>query len=215
MRRSQGSKLPLPLDLHVLGLPLAFILSQDQTLHRMFLILYDNANFNSFFASYSLKFYNLNLKDLNRAVNPICLWTCLLFFRLFLKAGAKVQLIFYLASFFEKKFNFFSPILNLNIFFWTLPFLRVAKVNPLFDSGKLFWENFSLFFTSFNLSIKKQSPYELPCECGCKSNSFFETNKLFWKNIFLFFPAITFVIRFKISQRTLLYCGCKSSIFLL
>ena len=24
-----------PLDLHVLGLPLAFILSQDQTLHRM------------------------------------------------------------------------------------------------------------------------------------------------------------------------------------
>ncbi len=25
----------LPLDLHVLGLPLAFILSQDQTLHRI------------------------------------------------------------------------------------------------------------------------------------------------------------------------------------
>ena len=30
-RRSRA----LPLDLHVLGLPLAFILSQDQTLHRM------------------------------------------------------------------------------------------------------------------------------------------------------------------------------------
>ena len=29
-----GPKSPLPLDLHVLGLPLAFILSQDQTLHR-------------------------------------------------------------------------------------------------------------------------------------------------------------------------------------
>ena len=28
---------PLPLDLHVLGLPLAFILSQDQTLHRRLL----------------------------------------------------------------------------------------------------------------------------------------------------------------------------------
>ncbi len=27
----------LPLDLHVLGLPLAFILSQDQTLHRVFI----------------------------------------------------------------------------------------------------------------------------------------------------------------------------------
>ena len=27
-----------PFDLHVLGLPLAFILSQDQTLHRVFFI---------------------------------------------------------------------------------------------------------------------------------------------------------------------------------
>ncbi len=40
VRRSQGSKLPLPLDLHVLGLPLAFILSQDQTLHRRFLNIF-------------------------------------------------------------------------------------------------------------------------------------------------------------------------------
>ena len=30
----------MPLDLHVLGLPLAFILSQDQTLHRIIFILY-------------------------------------------------------------------------------------------------------------------------------------------------------------------------------
>ncbi len=37
-RSSAESKLsPLPLDLHVLGLPLAFILSQDQTLHCRFL----------------------------------------------------------------------------------------------------------------------------------------------------------------------------------
>lgn len=39
IRRSLESKLSIPLDLHVLGLPLAFILSQDQTLHRIFLIL--------------------------------------------------------------------------------------------------------------------------------------------------------------------------------
>ena len=31
---------PLPLDLHVLGLSLAFILSQDQTLRCIFFILY-------------------------------------------------------------------------------------------------------------------------------------------------------------------------------
>ena len=40
---------PLPLDLHVLSLPLAFILSQDQTLHcKLFLFLLacpDNCNF--------------------------------------------------------------------------------------------------------------------------------------------------------------------------
>ena len=34
----------LPLDLHVLGLPLAFILSQDQTLHCMSLKLVDSQN---------------------------------------------------------------------------------------------------------------------------------------------------------------------------
>jgi hypothetical protein len=33
VRRSQDPEGSLPLDLHVLGLPLAFILSQDQTLH--------------------------------------------------------------------------------------------------------------------------------------------------------------------------------------
>ena len=39
MRRSSAKYkyLLLPLDLHVLGLPLAFILSQDQTLHRLIL----------------------------------------------------------------------------------------------------------------------------------------------------------------------------------
>ena len=33
VRHSRGPEGPLPFDLHVLGLPLAFILSQDQTLH--------------------------------------------------------------------------------------------------------------------------------------------------------------------------------------
>ena len=33
VRRSRATEIALPLDLHVLSLPLAFILSQDQTLH--------------------------------------------------------------------------------------------------------------------------------------------------------------------------------------
>ena len=36
-----GASTPMPLDLHVLGLPLAFILSQDQTLHRCFSNYFD------------------------------------------------------------------------------------------------------------------------------------------------------------------------------
>src|SRR5690606_15537130 len=39
IRRSQETEVSLPLDLHVLGLPLAFILSQDQTLHRSLFVL--------------------------------------------------------------------------------------------------------------------------------------------------------------------------------
>jgi len=41
VRRSPPSEDVLPLDLHVLGLPLAFILSQDQTLRCN----YKNLNF--------------------------------------------------------------------------------------------------------------------------------------------------------------------------
>ena len=37
-----GASSLLPLDLHVLGLPLAFILSQDQTLHRCFVNIRPN-----------------------------------------------------------------------------------------------------------------------------------------------------------------------------
>ena len=43
VRRSLVTEVTIPLDLHVLGLPLAFILSQDQTLHRMFFIFFDVA----------------------------------------------------------------------------------------------------------------------------------------------------------------------------
>ena len=37
--RHQNRSPMLPLDLHVLSLPLAFILSQDQTLHSLYLYL--------------------------------------------------------------------------------------------------------------------------------------------------------------------------------
>ena len=45
MRRSLCSEEQIPLGLHVLGLPLAFILSQDQTLHCMFVCPYTQIQF--------------------------------------------------------------------------------------------------------------------------------------------------------------------------
>jgi hypothetical protein len=44
-----------PLDLHVLGLPLAFILSQDQTLHRMLVELIPNESIVVFKTASNLK----------------------------------------------------------------------------------------------------------------------------------------------------------------
>ena len=45
MRRSLCPEEQIPLGLHVLGLPLAFILSQDQTLHCMFVCPYTQTQF--------------------------------------------------------------------------------------------------------------------------------------------------------------------------
>ena len=42
IRHSPATEVPLPFDLHVLGLPLAFILSQDQTLHRYFFRVHEH-----------------------------------------------------------------------------------------------------------------------------------------------------------------------------
>ena len=64
---------PLPLDLHVLGLSLAFILSQDQTLRCIFFILYytfealpDRIDF---FLSYFL-YYTCFFNSFNELLSP-------------------------------------------------------------------------------------------------------------------------------------------------
>jgi hypothetical protein len=71
--------------------------------------------------SYSL-FYLSRESLLRTAVNSICLGTCLLFLicAFILKAGAKVTILFYLASVFENIFNLiFSALVfsNLKIVF--------------------------------------------------------------------------------------------------
>ena len=124
MRRSQSSKLLLPLDLHVLSLPLAFILSQDQTLHRIlfklnkfsfvcirrFLLV---VFFESYRFYYSLICFEISFKT---AVNSICLGTCLnCLFACFSKRVQKYNFFFisqvYLKFFYRKLLFLFSLFL--------------------------------------------------------------------------------------------------------
>ena len=83
------------------------------------------------------------------AVNSICLWTCLLFFILAIisDCGCKSRTSFLICqtfwNFFLKKFS-----LRLNQYFkWTSLCLRVAKVEPLFKSRKLFLKFFFRFIS--------------------------------------------------------------------
>jgi hypothetical protein len=68
-------------------------------------------------------------------------------YRLFLKAGAKVQLLFNLASFFEKKFKIISLYFTYSISIRTSPRLRAAKVIAFLILANFFEKKF-FFFTS-------------------------------------------------------------------
>jgi hypothetical protein len=84
------------------------------------------------------------------------------YFRLSLKAGAKVQLLFYLASvcrFFFEKFisSFFNPFYSLNNSMNLLPF-GSAKIITLFVSDKSFFEKILnpptfQFTTTFTMNL--------------------------------------------------------------
>ena len=117
VRRSLSSKLLIPLDLHVLSLPLAFILSQDQTLHRILFVRFNLTLFYSIQVARLFSIYSKNL-TLSYFQNYIAVILCCQFnismnvsfffcSPLIRLAGAKVQLFFNLASFFEKKLFFF------------------------------------------------------------------------------------------------------------
>ena len=103
--------LALPLDLHVLSLPLAFILSQDQTLHCIIFIITlksDPATYNSL-----TKKSTLCSSDFNRVKIGTCLY---LFFPLlsmnlpfFPKRAAKVCEFFGFAKIFSKNLKFVLP----------------------------------------------------------------------------------------------------------
>ena len=143
MRRSLDSKLSIPLGLHVLGLPLAFILSQDQTLHCMFVCPYAQLNLKLtlwfFFLTWLLYCYVNELRSV-RILRNLNLSSCSWF------ASAKV------ISFSETtktflKFFFHNPKVVLICFLTALlRFLLfrfgTAKVENVFRTTKTFFKFF-------------------------------------------------------------------------
>ena len=112
--------LALPLDLHVLSLPLAFILSQDQTLHCK------NCSFLPFDSSSCLTHISICMST--HAISifssfQISLVSCRRF--LWRKTGAKVQPFFIPAKYF---FNFF-------LFFVRSGWFTICYVQKFFSGG--------------------------------------------------------------------------------
>ena len=104
---------PLPLDLHVLSLPLAFILSQDQTLLCILTItLVRPRQLHSLFKKSTLSIYNMTI------VLGTCLYCSPVFSMIVLKnpirlanGNAKVHNFFKLTNFFRKILKFFMFLL--------------------------------------------------------------------------------------------------------
>lgn len=135
----------------MLSLPLAFILSQDQTLHRI-LLSPDKSVLFIYVTEALVVFSNLSILlllffclkiSLKTAVNSICLGTCSsVLIDSFnthcasLEAGAKVQLLFLTGKkflkFFLEKFYLHLLLLFLSVCQGTLLFLRGANVTSVF-----------------------------------------------------------------------------------
>ena len=123
-RQMKQASFPLPLDLHVLGLPLAFILSQDQTLHcknKLFINLSSNLKgivWNYSFSRVNKTFLAAQISSKNCIYRHLAVLDS--FFNrlpfLWRKSVAKVRQVFliskYFWSFFWKTF-FLRTLLNL------------------------------------------------------------------------------------------------------
>jgi hypothetical protein len=89
--------------------------------------------------------------------------------------------------------------------------LRVAKVEPLFKSRKLFWNFFRFIFRSQFRLAYQYFKWTFPYFAGCKDSFFIPYNP----NLFsTFFQKSFWLGLFQNVVRTLPDCGCKSSTLL-
>ena len=164
----------LPLDLHVLSLSLAFILSQDQTLHCTFFFFFIRLSLNSSFIV--VKFFRvLTLKIFSSLDN----WSKLHCSRLSKKNLTVV--FFYLVLILH--FCCFQSFKELD----SVCVETDCKVTTFFWIDKIFQKKY-LFFL-FKLLLFNSQATSL--DCGCKVTAFSENTK-----IFLIFFANFFVTRY-------------------
>ena len=131
----------LPLDLHVLSLPLAFILSQDQTLHCISHIILSSP-------------WQLNPQNRINASRFILFGTCFLYFSNlfkklfcipFFKWGCKGKHYFWTSKFLFNFLKFFSETAFSNNFrgICHIPFsIGTAKIHPFSFPANFFWKIF-------------------------------------------------------------------------
>ena len=143
----------LSFDLHVLGLPLAFILSQDQTLHCKKFVLTFSQSIN-FEVRY---FFSLNFKELSFSKKDCKIKTFFViskinfnyFFdslnlqsHLVQNRGAKVTLIFRLPNFISSFFKIISVILSFKSY--SVFQNGSAKVTLIPTYANIFWINLKI-----------------------------------------------------------------------
>ena len=131
----------LPLDLHVLSLPLAFILSQDQTLHCIFFI---SLSLSWPVLTKLIFYYNLYLFHSYNAINE------LFFVTVVSQTGCKYRHFFLLSKFFSQKNAKFFIFLSLS------PFGQPVQTTPNPHFSHWFTAIYPIFYTTDEIFIYLQ-----------------------------------------------------------
>ena len=151
----------LPLDLHVLSLSLAFILSQDQTLHCTFFLFIRSSLNSSFIVVIELRieFWELKQPSLQSLLTVV-------FFTLYL---------YYIFVVFNLSKNLF-------------PFLskRTAKLRHFFELTKYFKKNIYFFF-SIICSLTRRQPLSI---ADAKLLLFLKLPKYFYLFLCFFYKSL-------------------------
>ena len=141
----------LPLDLHVLSLSLAFILSQDQTLHCTFYFFIRLSLNSSFIVVKNRRWYFIYLVLI---LHFCCFQSFKELVSVFVETDCKVTTFFWIDKIFQKKYLFF--LFKLLLFNSQATSLDCGcKVTAFSETTKIFLRFFWKFFISDCFSKRK------------------------------------------------------------